>query len=559
MGFTFVQRFHIHAFFVFVISTKTTLKFLSMLSLTFRLGAATVVGSLLSLSGFAQTPAAQPNAARPTQYAKTITADDLRKHLTILAADDMEGRETGTRGQKKAAEYIAKQFAADGLKPIAPAADGKTSYMQPFTLYKKMWGEFYVKTDGKQFAYLKDFLTNGLLNLPQETNFETVFVNYGIVDDKFNDYVNLDVKGKAVVMLDGEPKNADGSSAVTGAKDPSKWGKPDSWRIRTSTAKDKGAAQVFIVSAATAEEFKKLLTERGALQQRFNRLGVKPGSENVGTVGTFMISTDMAAALLGKKPEQMTNAIEQIRTKGTSTVGKLAGNVAVKAERKDENVQTENVMGYDHIGISPDGQVNNGANDDGSGTVSVLELAQAFAKAKAEGNGPRRSMLFLTVVGEEKGLLGSEYYADISPVLALSNTVADLNIDMVGRVDDLHQNKSPKDNYIYAIGSDKLSSDLHRISENANSQYTQMELDYKYNEPSDPERIYYRSDHYNFAKHKIPIIFYFNGLHADYHRPTDDIEKIDFNLAEKTARLVFYTAWEIANREERLKVDSNKP
>ena len=545
-----------------------------MPSLTYFSGVAAVVGSLISPILLAQAP--RPASARPETYAQTITADDLRKHLTILAADDMEGRETGTPGQKRAADYIAKQLAADGLNPIVPGADGKASYLQPFTLYKKTWGEFYVKSGSKQFAYLTDFLTNGLLNLPQETNYETVFVNYGIVDDKFNDYVNLDVKGKAVVMLDGEPKNPDGSSAVSNAKDPSKWGKPDSWRLRAQAAKDKGAAQVFIISAANTEEFKKLLTERGALQQRFNRLSLKPGQENVGTVGTFMISTDMAAALLGKSPEQMTKAIEQIRTKGTSMVGKLAGNVAVKAERKDENVLTENVMGYvegsdkkdevvivsshyDHIGISPDGQINNGANDDGSGTVSVLELAQAFAKAKAEGNGPRRSMLFLTVVGEEKGLLGSEYYADFSPVLSLSNTVCDLNIDMVGRVDDLHQNKSPKDNYIYAIGSDKLSSDLHRISENANSQYTQMELDYKYNEAGDPERIYYRSDHYNFAKHKIPVIFYFNGLHADYHRPTDDIEKIDFKLAEKTARLVFYTAWEIANREERLKVDSNKP
>jgi len=547
-----------------------------MPSLTWLSGLTTLAGNLLSLSLLAQTPATERAPASPTKYAQTITADDLRKHLTILAADDMEGRETGMPGQQKAAAYIVSQLTADGLKPIVPGADGKSGYLQPFTLYKKTWGEFYVKAAGKQFAYLKDFLTNGLLNLPQETNYETVFVNYGIVDDKFNDYVNLDVKGKAVVMLDGEPKNADGSSAVTGAKDPSKWAKPDSWRLRAQVAKDKGAAQVFIISAANVDEFRKLLTERGALQQRFNRLSLKPGQENVGTVGTFMISSDMAAALLGKKPEPMTKAIEQIRTKGTSTVGKLAGTVSVKAERKDENVQTENVMGYvegsdkkdevvivsshyDHIGISPDGQINNGANDDGSGTVSVLELAQAFAKAKAEGNGPRRSMLFLTVVGEEKGLLGSEYYADISPVLPLTNTVCDLNIDMVGRVDDLHQNKTPKDNYIYAIGSDKLSSDLHRISENANTQYSQMELDYKYNEPSDPERIYYRSDHYNFAKHKIPVIFYFNGLHADYHRPTDDIEKIDFNLAEKTARLVFYTAWEIANREERLKVDSNKP
>lgn len=541
-----------------------------MPSLTSFSGVLALAGSLLPITLTAQTP-----TSRPDTYAQTITADDLRKHLTILAADDMEGRETGMPGQKKAAAYIAGQMADMGLKAIVPGSDGKPGYMQPFTLYKKTWGEFYVKAGGKQFAYLKDFLTNGLMNLPQETNYETVFVNYGIVDDKFNDYVNLDVQGKAVVMLDGEPKNADGSSAVTGGKESSKWGTPDSWRIRAQTAKDKGAAQVFIISGTSAEEFKRTLTERGALQQRFNRLSLKPGQENTGTVGTFMVSTEMAAALLGKKPDQLAKAMEQIRTKGTSTVGKLAGMVAVKAERVDENVQTENVMGYvegsdkkdevvivsghyDHIGISPDGQINNGANDDGSGTVSVLELAQAFAKAKAEGNGPRRSMLFLTVVGEEKGLLGSAYYADISPVLPLTNTVADLNIDMVGRVDDLHQNKNPKDNYIYVIGSDKLSSDLHRISENANSQYTQLELDYKYNDPADPERIYYRSDHYNFAKHKIPIVFYFNGLHADYHRPGDDVEKMDFKLAEKTARLIFYTAWEVANREERLKVDSNK-
>ena len=212
---------------------------------------------------------------------------------------------------------------------------------------------------------------------------------------------------------------------------------------------------------------------------------------------------------------------------------------------------------YDHIGISPDGQINNGANDDGSGTMSVLEIAQAFAKAKADGKGPRRSILFLTVTGEEKGLLGSEYYADFSPAIPLEKTVADLNIDMVGRVDDLHLGKS--DNYIYVIGSDKLSSELHTISEATNTKYINMELDYKYNDPKDPQRIYYRSDHYNFAKKKIPIIFYFNGLHPDYHRPTDDVDKIDFKLAEKSARLVFYTAWEIVNRDGRLVVDSNKP
>ena len=457
-----------------------------------------------------------------------------------------------------------------GLKPIVKQADGSMGFLQPFTLYKKTWGDLYAKAGGRQFTYLTDFLVNGLFSVPAETNYQTVWVNYGIVDDKFNDYENLNVKGKAVVMLDGEPKNADGTS-----KEGSKWSGLTGWRNKTTAAKDKGAAQVFIVSQADAAGFKQLVSERGAFLQRLNRISLKAGAENTGSVGSFVVSADMGAALLGKDPTTFRKGLEQMAKMGTSTIGKLAGNVGVKAERKDENVQTENVMAYleggdkkdevlvvsshyDHIGISPDGQINNGANDDGSGTVSVLELAQAFSNAKAEGRGPRRSVLFLTVVGEEKGLLGSEYYADYSPVLPLENTVADLNIDMVGRVDDLHRAKSPNDNYIYVIGSDKLSSDLHKISEAQNAEHTKMELDYKYNDPQDPERIYYRSDHYNFAKHKIPIIFYFNGLHADYHRPTDDVDKIDFKLAEKTVRLVFYTAWDIVNRDERLKVDSNK-
>ncbi|ARK10307.1 M28 family peptidase [Fibrella sp. ES10-3-2-2] len=534
---------------------------------------------LLMLTGqfvLAQAPTASgPTSAAAVTYAQTVTAADLEKNLRILAADDMEGRETGTRGQKKAAAFIASQFASYGLKPVVKQADGTMGFLQPFTLYKKNWGDLYVKAGGKQFTYLTDFLLNGLFSVPTETNYETVFVNYGIVDDKFDDYVNLDVKGKAVVMLDGEPKAADGTSAVNNSKEGSKWGKPESMRAKVTIAKDKGAAQIFVISTADAAGFKQLLRERGALQQRFNRLSLKAGTENTGSVGTFMVSTDMGAALLGQTPDKFRKALDQMAKMGTSTIGKLAGKIALKGERKDENVQTENVAGYlegtdkkdevlvvsghyDHIGISPDGQINNGANDDGSGTVSVMELAQGFAKAKAEGKGPRRSILFLTVVGEEKGLLGSEYYADYGPIFPLENTVADLNIDMVGRVDDLHKDKSPKDNYIYVIGSDKLSSDLHKISEEQNNANTKMDLDYKYNDPNDPERIYYRSDHYNFAKHKIPIIFYFNGLHADYHRPTDDVEKIDFKLAEKTARLVFFTAWEIANREDRLKVDSNK-
>ncbi len=208
---------------------------------------------------------------------------------------------------------------------------------------------------------------------------------------------------------------------------------------------------------------------------------------------------------------------------------------------------------YDHVGVDKDGNVYNGADDDGSGTVSVLEIAQAFAKAKKDGKGPKRSILFLHVTGEEKGLYGSKFYTE-NPVFDLDNTVANLNIDMVGRVDKNHEGED-KRNYVYLIGSDRLSTDLHKISEAANERYVKMDLDYRYNDRNDPNRFYFRSDHYNFAKHNIPIIFYFNGVHDDYHQITDTPDKIEYDLLEKRARLVFYTAWEVANRAERIVVD----
>ncbi|GAA4272105.1 M28 family metallopeptidase [Aquimarina gracilis] len=209
---------------------------------------------------------------------------------------------------------------------------------------------------------------------------------------------------------------------------------------------------------------------------------------------------------------------------------------------------------YDHVGIDNKGNIYNGADDDGSGTVSILEIAQAFAKAKKDGMGPKRSILFLHVTGEEKGLYGSRYYTDENPVFPLENTVANLNIDMIGRIDESHEPED-KNNYIYLIGSDRLSTDLHNISEEMNTKYVNLDLDYKYNAKNDPNRFYYRSDHYNFAKHNIPSIFYFNGVHEDYHKPTDTPDKIEYELLAKRAQLIFYTAWEVANRLERIVVD----
>src|SRR5690606_12373925 len=197
-------------------------------------------------------------------------------------------------------------------------------------------------------------------------------------------------------------------------------------------------------------------------------------------------------------------------------------------------------------------EIYNGADDDGSGSVAIIEIAQAFKKAVDDGYTPKRSILFLHVTGEEKGLLGSQYYTDIDPIFPLTDTMANLNIDMIGRTDDAHKDNR---NYVYLIGSDKLSTDLHNVSEEVNKKYMNILLDYTYNDDNDPNRFYYRSDHYNFAKNNIPVIFYFNGTHADYHRPSDTPDKIRYDLLESRTRLVFYTAWEIANMDHRLVVD----
>ena len=205
----------------------------------------------------------------------------------------------------------------------------------------------------------------------------------------------------------------------------------------------------------------------------------------------------------------------------------------------------------DHVGKDDEGNVYNGADDDGSGTIAILEMAEAFQKAVKEGNGPKRSILFLHVTGEEIGLFGSKYYTD-NPLFPLANTICNLNTDMIGRIDP---DKASSPNYIYLIGSDILSQTLHDVSEAVNTKYVNLELDYKYNDKDDPNRFYYRSDHYNFAKNNIPIIFYFNGVHEDYHKITDTPDKIEYDLMETRTKLIFHTAWEVANREERITAD----
>ena len=205
----------------------------------------------------------------------------------------------------------------------------------------------------------------------------------------------------------------------------------------------------------------------------------------------------------------------------------------------------------DHVGIE-NGEIFNGADDDGSGTVAILEIAEAFQIAFTDGSGPKRSLLFLHLTAEEKGLLGSKYYVE-NPLYPINNAVANLNIDMIGRLDPKRPDKN--ENYIYLIGSDRLSQELHEVSEQANLKYVGLDLDYTFNAENDPNSFYTRSDHYNFARENIPVIFYFNGTHEDYHKPTDTPDKINYELLSKRTKLIFYTAWDLANREKRISLN----
>ncbi|MFM7838230.1 MAG: M28 family peptidase, partial [Chitinophagaceae bacterium] len=281
---------------------------------------------------------------------------------------------------------------------------------------------------------------------------------------------------------------------------------------------------------------------------------------------TYMISEAVARAIMGN---DLDSAKTSIAKSGTFSKT-YSQNIVLDFGKHTDRLESTNIIGllegtdlkdeflvitahYDHLGKRENNTIYYGADDDGSGTVSVLELAEAFVKAKAAGKGPRRSIVFMTVSGEEKGLWGSAFYSD-HPVFPLEKTTANLNIDMVGRIDPKRK-QGDSTNYVYIVGDDKISSDLKPISEAINKKYTRLELDYKFNDPKDPERIYYRSDHFNFARKGVPIIFYFNGTHNDYHQPSDTPDKIDYRQMSKRAQLVFYTAWEMANRNALLKRD----
>lgn len=495
-----------------------------------------------------QKPVDQESTAKeenPESFATSITENELREHLFTYASDEYQGRETGQPGQKKAVQYIKKAYQDLNIPPLKE--DGE--YFQKVALSVSNVPTGKIVVNSVNFEQGEDFLT---FSKAEGRIDEIVYVGFGIEEGEYSDYTTVDVKGKVVLMKAGEPINSDGTYTLSGTNEKSVWSNmSEAIGKRVELATEKGAKGIVYYDPENFSRFKRYYE-----YMKTNNSGRMQLKAETKDDFLILIKDELVEALY---PELLT----------TDTPGLVTKTIDLQIESADLEIDSENVVAIlrgsekpneylvisshlDHIGVNADGQINNGADDDGSGTVAMLEIAEAFKNAADQGMGPKRSIIFLHVTGEEKGLLGSKFYTDYEPLVPLKNTVANLNIDMIGRIDP---KRNGDRNYIYLIGSDKLSKELHELSEKINSEYTNLELDYTYNDENDPNRFYYRSDHYNFAKNNIPIIFYFNGTHADYHRPGDTPDKINYDLLRNRTQLIFHTAWEIANKESRLEVD----
>lgn len=481
------------------------------------------------------------------RYAATITESELRTHLTLLASDEYEGRETGMKGEKMAAAYIVDQFRSYGIPPVPHAqekgmmADG---YRQQFPLVLSKIGGLGLKVDDREWNFLEDYFYFNE-NVRHGLDAPEVMVITPVTAGG----TRLGGASKVVMMLD------DGHGNTSLFND---------LKSLASTLAGTGTEVLLLVN----DSARSLMAGYGPLvNQRRMRLDEPGAKEQPSGLQIVVITPELAQDILDHAHLSMKKTLK------TASRKRVMVKVPIKFTYRSlsERLTGENVLGYvegsdlkdelvvvtahyDHIGVI-DGEVHNGADDDGSGTVAVMAMARAFAKAKAEGHGPRRSLLFMTVSGEEKGLLGSQWYTD-HPVFPLDGTVADLNIDMIGRVDTVYGDSS---SYVYVIGSKRISNELGQLIEEQNALYTRLDLDYTFDADSDPNRFYFRSDHYNFAKHGIPIAFFFNGVHEDYHGPYDEVDKIRFDLLRERALLVFHSAWEVANRDDRPKVDRSTP
>ena len=504
------------------------------------------------------------NLPLPTAEAtSSITTRDLKMHLSFLASEELGGRYTLSPSNRVAARYLASQLESYGYR--GAARDGSFFQRVPLSFrdVDRAASRVTLNIGGgkREFNFADAFLAD----VPTDMNISggLVFVRYGVSSPRnnYDDYAGLTVKGKIIVIADGTPDSLKGV------------------RLNNNEQADAAALAHGAIGAIKIPDAQTLLTweqlkgwfggpQQLGLPQRKTPSGkalpqIMAGPELIKAIATTMgkESSDLVAKANKLNPADLVASAE-IKLRVDIKEAPPAQNVAGILDGADPKLKDEYVVfsaHYDHLKTGDKGEVYRGADDDGSGTVSVLEIAQAFSL----GPRPRRSILIVFHTGEELGLFGSEYNTDYEPVVPLDKMVANLNIDMVGRSrnpgdDDPRDAHLTDKDSIYIIGADKLSTELSKLNEETNLATSRLKFDYKYNDEKHPERFYYRSDHYHYAKHGIPIIFYFTGVHRDYHKPSDVVEKIDFEKMERIGRMIFATGWRVANLDHRLVVDKRQ-
>jgi hypothetical protein len=536
-----------------------------------------LIGALLALAPAAygqrkgeKTSAPAAPAAPAHGNADYISAQQLKDYLAFIASDEMEGRDTPSRGLDTAARFIATHLSRWGLKPAGD--DG--SYFQRIAMTQNKIDPAlsYVEINGQRFNFGEDFLaglTAGAASGP------LVYAGHGwVIKAKSIDaFHGLDVKDKIVILNGGRLPNGMNFNELKGKQG-------EDWEFPQDAARKRGAKGIIFVP-----NFQSLSIwdrRRGALVDRGFSSVDKFQTQNNDSLPMITASVKLLIALFqGEKQSAAevfnrsaaNDPVESFEFKPDNKVSFTVAlkktpattqNVIAVLEGSDPVLKNEYVAvgaHYDHVGIGDPvngDAIYNGADDDGSGTVATLALAEAFSR----GPRPKRSILFIWHAGEEKGLWGSRYFTE-SPTVPIGQIVTELNIDMIGRTrseNDKPANQPlPKPGEIYLVGSKMMSTELGDLSESVNKSYLNLSFNYKYDDPKDPEQFFYRSDHYNYARKGIPIIFYMDGVHEDYHRPSDSVEKIDYQNMEKVTRTIYATAWELTNRSTRPHVDKPLP
>lgn len=482
---------------------------------------------------------------------------NIRTNLEFLTSDELEGRESTTKGETISSLYIAKELKRYGVKPFGD--DG--TYFQNFEVDVRWVDEnskvTFFADDGETELKLGDNFLLSKNPMPAKEysgqNYEIVFAGYGITarNYDYNDYANLDVSGKVVLifrdapLLDGEKIFSD---------DDHKKYSESNYKIKTAV--ENGAAGILFLPRSSISKYWRWIKHR-AISSSF-QLADEEVENDESTIPVLLLSEESAAKLLLEENfsfEEISAEVENGELPGSFSLNKKARfdykvykemrnsrNIIGIIEGTDEEMLDEYVTfgaHYDHVGIKEE-EIYNGADDNGSGTVTILEAARRLSLL----NENQRSILVIFHTAEEKGLLGSKYLTNNGAFM--KDLVVNINVDMVGResIDS-----------IFCIGSDKLSTELYELVQVVNDETVELVLDYTFDDPDDPNRYYYRSDHYNYAKHNIPIVFFYDHMTEDYHKPTDDVEKINFEKIEKISTLITELALRISNLDHKLMVD----